>query len=54
MAAKVHAAQVRMFGNVFICKECNAKMRTDSRKITEGKVKCRKCKSRAFRPVSKK
>ena len=52
--AKIPAAQKRLFKNVFICKRCSAKIRADPRKILEGKVRCRKCKGRAFRTVRKK
>ena len=54
MATKILAAQNRLFKNVFVCKDCSSKARTDSRKVSEGKVKCRKCGGRAFRPISKK
>lgn len=54
MATKIPAAQARLFKNVFVCKNCGSKMRTDPRKIIEGKVKCRKCKKRAFRTIRKK
>ncbi|MGD9275765.1 MAG: hypothetical protein PVJ67_01180 [Candidatus Pacearchaeota archaeon] len=52
--AKIAEAQDRMFKNVFVCKKCKAKMRADPQKILKGKVKCRKCKSSAFRPLKKK
>jgi formylmethanofuran dehydrogenase subunit E len=51
---KIPAAQARLFKNLFICKNCSSKIRVESRKILEGKVKCRKCKGRAFRPMRKK
>ena len=54
MATKIPAAQKRLFKNRFICKNCSSKIRADPRKIIEGKVKCRKCKKRAFRAVKKK
>ncbi len=54
MATKLPAAQARMFKNVFVCKDCKRKIRTEARKVSEGKVKCRKCGSRAFRPIRKK
>lgn len=54
MATKIPAAQMRLFKNVFICKNCKSKIRADPRKIIEGKVKCRKCKKRAFRAIKKK
>ena len=51
---KVEAAHTRLFKNVFVCKKCGAKIRADPRKVAEGKVRCRKCKSTALRPKSKK
>ena len=52
--AKIPAATNRLFRNVFVCKNCGLKMRADVRKIIEGKVKCRRCKGRQFRPKKKK
>ncbi|GIU68560.1 MAG: hypothetical protein KatS3mg001_410 [Candidatus Pacearchaeota archaeon] len=52
--AKILEAQKRLFKNVFVCKSCNAKIRADPQKILKGKVKCRKCKRKAFRPLRKK
>jgi formylmethanofuran dehydrogenase subunit E len=54
MATKIPAAQQRLFRNVFVCKSCGTKIRADPRKILEGKIKCRKCKKRAFRQIKKK
>lgn len=54
MATKIPAAQQRMFQNVFVCKDCNHKMRTQAVRVISGKVKCVKCGSRAFRPIKKK
>ncbi|MEM4641512.1 MAG: hypothetical protein QXW65_03310 [Candidatus Pacearchaeota archaeon] len=51
---KIEAAHKRLFANIFVCRRCNTKIRADPRKIVEGKVKCRKCKSNAFRPKRKK
>lgn len=53
MAVKIPAAQARLLRNVWVCRNCNSKIRAEARKIIEGKVKCRKCKSRAFRPLRK-
>jgi len=52
--AKIPEAQSRLFKNVFICKKCGGKMRTEPQKILKGKVKCRKCGRKAFRPLKKK
>ncbi len=40
----------RLFTNVFVCKVCKSKIRADAAKVRLGKVKCRKCGSRALRP----
>ncbi|MFW6283471.1 MAG: hypothetical protein ACOC1P_05470 [Minisyncoccales bacterium] len=52
--AKIKEAQDRLFKNVFVCKNCSTKIRSDIQKILKGKVKCRDCKKRAFRPLKKK
>ena len=54
MPTKLPAAQARLYHNIFICKNCKAKLRTEPRKILEGKVRCRKCLRKAFRPIKKK
>jgi len=54
MGTKLPAAQARLYKNIFICKNCNARVRADSRKIIEGKIRCRKCLKRVFRPIRKK
>ena len=41
--AKIPEAQNRLFKNIFICKECKTKMKSDSQRILKGRVKCRKC-----------
>jgi ribosomal protein L40E len=52
--AKIPEAQKRLFKNVFVCKKCKSKIRTEPLKVLEGKVKCRKCSARSFRPLKKK
>jgi hypothetical protein len=52
--AKIAEATNRMFKNTFVCKRCELKMKADPQKILKGKVKCRKCKKTAFRPIKKK
>ncbi len=54
MATKLQVTQARLFKNIFVCKNCKAKIRADSRKIIEGKIRCRKCQKRAFRPIRRK
>ena len=51
MAKKVFPeATQRLFFRVFVCKVCKRKIRADPEKVRAGKVKCRKCGSRALRP----
>lgn len=52
--AKLPAAQARLFQNIFVCKNCKRKVRAEARKIIEGKVSCRKCQKKVFRPIRKK
>lgn len=54
MGAKIPVAQTRMFHDVFVCRNCNKKIRSQAVRITAGKIQCQKCKSHAFRPVKKK
>ena len=54
MAKTLPVAQARMFKDVFVCKNCKSKVRADSRRIIEGKVRCRKCLKKVFRPIRKK
>jgi len=46
-------AMKRLYERVFVCKKCKSKIRTDYSKVKSGKVKCRKCNSRALRPKRK-
>ena len=52
--AKIPEAQNRLFKNVFVCKKCQTKIKSTPVKILEGKVRCRKCKKSAFRPLKRK
>lgn len=52
--AKIPEAQNRLFKNIFVCKRCASKLRTDSLRVLEGKARCRKCSGRSFRPLKKK
>jgi ribosomal protein L40E len=52
--AKFKEAQARLFTNVFVCKRCSAKLRTQPLKVIERKVSCRKCSNDSFRPTRKK
>lgn len=54
MAAKIPVAQNRLFANVFVCRDCNHKIRTQAVRVIAKKVKCIKCGSRNLRPVRRK
>ena len=43
-------AMARLYLRVFVCRVCKTKIRADAAKVKEGKIKCRKCGSRALRP----
>lgn len=52
--AKIPESQNRLFKNIFVCKKCKSKVRAEPLKILGGKVRCRKCHGKAFRPLKKK
>ncbi|HIG94447.1 MAG TPA: hypothetical protein HA283_01545 [Nanoarchaeota archaeon] len=52
--AKIPEAQNRLFKNMFVCKNCQSKIRSDTQKVLKGLTKCRKCSKKAFRPLKKK
>jgi len=52
--AKLAAAQARIFKNIFVCKNCKSKIRTEPIRVINGKTRCRKCKSNKLRPIRKK
>ncbi|MEK6928643.1 MAG: hypothetical protein AABW65_01655 [Nanoarchaeota archaeon] len=54
MAAKLLIAQTRMFANVFICRDCSKKIRTQAVRVIARKVKCPRCNGKSFRPIRKK
>ncbi len=54
MATRIPAAQKRLFGNVFVCRNCAKKIRTQATRIIAKKVKCPRCSGKAFRAVKKK
>ncbi|MEK6854673.1 MAG: hypothetical protein AABX73_00435 [Nanoarchaeota archaeon] len=54
MATKIAVAQKRMFADVFVCKRCSKKIRSQSVRIISGKVKCPKCNGRSFRTIRRK
>ena len=54
MAAKLPVAQTRMFKGLFICRDCNQKIRSDAIRVIAKKIVCRKCGGKVFRPVRRK
>lgn len=52
--ARFEATMGRLFNRVFVCKKCKSKIRTDIIRVLSGKVKCRKCNAKAFRPIKSK
>ncbi len=50
---KFPETQARLFHNVFVCKRCKSKMRATMQKVLAGKLRCRKCNAKAFRPIKK-
>ncbi len=51
---KFPEAQARRFKNIFVCRKCKSKIRAPNMKVIAGEIKCRKCASRALRPIKKK
>ncbi len=51
---KFPEAQLRIYKGVFVCRRCKTKMRADNMKVLAREITCRKCNSRALRPVRKK
>jgi ribosomal protein L40E len=52
--ARFPEAEARIFRSIFVCKKCKTKIRAQSMKVRQGRVKCRRCNSKALRPVRKK
>ncbi|MBD3208792.1 50S ribosomal protein L40e [Candidatus Woesearchaeota archaeon] len=51
---KFPEAEARLFQNMFVCRRCKSKIRTTNLKVIAGKISCRKCGSKALKPVRKK
>lgn len=52
--AKFEEAANRYLKNMFVCRNCKTKRRAPMLKVLAGKITCRKCSSKALRPVRKK
>ena len=54
MAKKIpKEGAARLFTNVFICMNCNAKIRARREKVIRGSIMCRKCGSKELRLKAK-
>ncbi len=51
---KFPEANTRIYKNIFVCKDCKTRIRANQMKVIQGKISCRKCKSRSLRTVRKK
>jgi ribosomal protein L40E len=51
---KFPEAEARLFKNKFACRRCKTVIRAPNLKVLSGKVKCRKCSSKALRPLRRK
>ena len=51
---KFPEANARLHKDMFVCRKCKRKMRTNNMKVLQGKISCRKCGSKALRVVRKK
>lgn len=52
--AKIVASHNRLFKNVFVCKNCGQKMKTDALKVISKTISCRRCGKHSFRAVKSK
>ncbi len=52
--AKFPEAEARLLKNIFVCKDCSAKIRAPGMKVLQGKIACRRCGSHRLRPARKK
>lgn len=51
---KFPEAAARLYHNIYVCKKCKAKIRTQPLKVLQGTARCRKCGGKALRAVRKK
>ncbi len=51
--AKFYEATARLYHDVFVCKKCKTKIRTSMSRVLQKKVACRRCGSKALRPIKK-
>jgi len=51
--ARAPEATARLFHNVFVCKKCKKKVRSNMQKILQKKISCNSCGSKSFRAIKK-
>ncbi len=51
---KFPEAQARIFLKKFVCKKCKSVIKAPNLKVIQGKISCRRCKSKSLRPIKKK
>lgn len=51
--AQFKEAEARLFKDIYVCRKCENKIRAARNKVLNGKAYCRKCLSKAVRPVRK-
>ena len=51
--AKFPEAQVRLFKNVYVCRNCKSKIRSTPQKVNLKLLTCRSCGKKVFRPIKK-
>jgi hypothetical protein len=54
MATKIAVAHTRLFRNIFVCKNCGQKIRTEPLRVINKTIKCRRCQKKSFRPIKSK
>ncbi len=52
--AKFVEAEERLFKRKFVCRKCKSVIKAPNLKIIAGKIKCRSCNAKAFKPKRKK
>ena len=45
--------RARLYDRVYVCRVCKSKLRAAIERVKEGKIKCRRCGSKALRPKSR-
>ena len=53
MASKFPEAMNRIFNNVYVCRKCKTKRRSIPKFVLGKKLTCKRCGSKAFRPLKK-